>query len=167
MNRAGEASAVTIRLATAEDAPLLHALMLELAAATGRAGKVTGSPEAFRQHAALFDALLAERRGRPLGFCLFFTSFSSWRGEPGIYIQDLYVAEEARTAGLGRRLLAAAVRHARRGGARYLRLSVARDNRAARDFYARIGLAHAADECIYQAVGAEFERLAGVGEVPP
>src|SRR5690606_2285616 len=95
LNRAGEASAVTIRLATAEDAPVLHALMLELAAATGRAGKVTGSPEAFRQHAALFDALLAERSGRPLGFCLFFTSFSSWRGEPGIYIQDLYVAEEA------------------------------------------------------------------------
>ena len=157
-------SAATIRLATEEDASVLHAMIVELAAATRRGGKVTSSAESFRRHAALFDALLAERGGRPLGFCLFFTSFSSWRGEPGVYVQDLYVAEEARDSGLGRQLVAATARHACERGARYLRLSVARDNQAARDFYARVGLTHAADECIYQAADADFERLAGAGE---
>lgn len=152
----GEAA---IRLATGDDAGMLHAMIRELAAATGRGGKITSRPDDFRRHAPLFDALVAEREGRPLGFCLFFMSFSSWRGEPGVYVQDLYVAGEARGSRLGRALVAAAARLARARGARYLRLSVARDNQAAREFYERIGLAHCEDECVYQAAGPAFERL--------
>lgn len=112
------------------------------------------------RHAARFEALIAEQAGEPVGFCLSFPSFSSWRGERGVYVQDLYVATEARGTGLGRRLLAETARRAREQGARYLRLSVASHNAPARAFYRRTGLAHADDECIYQAVGAAFDRLA-------
>jgi GNAT superfamily N-acetyltransferase len=151
---------VAIRAATECDSAVLHDLILRLAAATGPGKAVTSSPEDFARHAARFEALVAEREGEPLGFCLYFPTFSSWRGEPGVYVQDLYVAKDARGTGLGRRLLAETARRARERGARYLRLSVASHNAAAREFYRSTGLAHADDECIYQAIGAAFDRLA-------
>ncbi len=155
-----QAGEVSIRPATERDAGLLHGLILRLAQATQPGKAVTSAPGDFARHAARFDALIAERGGRPLGFCLWFASFSSWRGEPGVYVQDLYVVDEARGTGLGRRLLAEAARCARGQGARYLRLSVASANTAARAFYRSAGLAYAEDECIYQAVGEAFDRLA-------
>lgn len=155
-----QAGEVSIRPATERDAPLLHGLILRLADASPHGRGVTSTPEDFARHAARFEALIAERGGEPVGFCLWFASFSSWRGEPGVYVQDLYVAEDTRGKGLGRRLLAETARRAREQGARYLRLSVASHNAAAREFYRSTGLAHAEGECIYQAVGETFDRLA-------
>jgi GNAT superfamily N-acetyltransferase len=154
---------IVIRLARAEDAEQLHALIVRLAQATGLKEKVSSKPENFLSHGfgerPAFQALIAEREGRPLGLCLFFYSFSSWRGELGVYVQDLFVAEESRGSGLGRRLIVATIKLARDRGATYLRLSVARANTAAQDFYRRIGLSRCDDECIYQAIGAAFDRL--------
>jgi ribosomal protein S18 acetylase RimI-like enzyme len=77
-----------------------------------------------------------------------------------VYVQDLYVSDEARGAGLGRGLIAQTVRHATERGATYLRLSVARENAAAQQFYSRIGMSESGEECIYQATGPDFLRLA-------
>jgi ribosomal protein S18 acetylase RimI-like enzyme len=139
-------------------------MVVELARATGVRQNVTSKPDHFVRHAAgerpAFEAYIAERAGRALGLCLFFYSFSSWRGELGIYVQDLYVADEARGTGLGRRLLAETARLAKHRGATYLRLSVARENTAAQQFYRRIGMSESEEECIYQVSGADFRRLA-------
>jgi GNAT superfamily N-acetyltransferase len=162
MNVAG----IAIRLATAEDAAKIHGMIVALARATGVRQKVTSKPEHFLRHgtgeAPAFQALIAERAGTPLGLCLFFYSFSSWRGELGVYVQDLFVADDARGRGLGRRLIAETIRFARARGATYLRLSVSRENMAAQVFYRSIGMTESADECIYQLAGAEFERLGAV-----
>jgi ribosomal protein S18 acetylase RimI-like enzyme len=156
---------IGIRLATADDAASIHGMIVDLAKATGPRQKVTSRPEHFLRHGSgerpAFEAYIAERAGKALGLCLFFYSFSSWRGELGVYVQDLYVAEEARGCGLGRRLIAETVRLAKARGATYLRLSVARENTAAQEFYRAIGMSESEDECIYQAAGLEFERLAG------
>jgi ribosomal protein S18 acetylase RimI-like enzyme len=158
---------IVIRLATAGDAAGIHGMIVELAKATGLRQKVTSRPDHFLQHAAgdrpAFEAYIAERAGKALGLCLFFYSFSSWRGEPGVYVQDLYVSDEARGCGLGRRLIAQTVRRGKARGATYLRLSVARENTAAQEFYRTIGMSESEDECIYQAAGPAFERLAGAG----
>jgi ribosomal protein S18 acetylase RimI-like enzyme len=156
---------IVIRLATAGDAAGIHGMIVELANATGLRQKVTSKPENFLRHGAgdrpAFEAYIAERAGKAVGLCLFFYSFSSWRGEPGVYVQDLYVSGEARGCGLGRRLIAQTVRLAKVRGATYLRLSVARENTAAQQFYRTIGITESEDECIYQAAGPAFERLAG------
>lgn len=154
-----------IRPATPEDAGNLHALLLGLARATGLKEKIRSKPDdlrrlGFREKPA-FYALIAERDGAPVGLSLFFYNFSSWRGEMGIYVQDLYVADEARSAGLGRRLLAETVRQGRAQGATHLRLSVDRSNLRAQRFYRRLGLKASEQELIFQAAGAVFERLAG------
>jgi len=157
-----------IRLATEEDVGKLHAMVVGLAKATGLREKVTSKPEDFRRFGSrgqpAFQALIAELDGEPVGLSLFFYSFSSWRGELGVYVQDLYVSEKLRGSGLGRRLIAETARHARKRGATYLRLSVGKANTAAQAFYRSIGLALSEDECIYQAIGAAFEQLTGKNE---
>src|SRR5262245_17103398 len=65
---------------------------------------------------AVFEALIAERGSRPLGMALFFPHYSTWEGAPSLYIEDLFVVEEARGQGVGRALVAACARVARERG---------------------------------------------------
>jgi ribosomal protein S18 acetylase RimI-like enzyme len=152
-----------IRLATEADVGKLHAMIIELAKATGLREKVTSKPEDFHRYGSrgqpAFQALIAEQGGEPVGMSLFFYSFSSWRGELGVYVQDLYVSGKVRGTGLGRRLIGETARLAKKRGATYLRLSVGKANTAAQAFYRSVGLALSDDECIYQALGPAFEQL--------
>lgn len=161
---AQDAANVVIRAATPEDAERLHALLLGLARSTGLKEKIRSRPDDFRQlgfrEKPAFQALIAERGSTPLGVCLYFYNFSSWRGELGIYVQDLYVADEARGTGLGRRLLSETVKLGKAQGATHLRLSVDRANLRAQRFYRKLGLKAQEHELIFQATGAAFERLA-------
>lgn len=155
---------LVIRAATADDAGTMHALLIDLARATGLKGKIHSRPDdlrrlGFRERAA-FQALLAERGGTPVGLSLFFYNFSSWRGELGVYVQDLYVAAEERGSGLGRELIAATVNAGKAQGATHMRLSVDRSNSSAQAFYRNLGLRLADEELIFQATGRDFQRLA-------
>ena len=58
--------------------------------------------------------MIARQDGKPVGLALFFFEFSTWRGRPGVYVQDLYVAADMRGTGLGRRLLEAVAARAAR-----------------------------------------------------
>lgn len=162
--------ALRIRLATEGDVDSIHSMILRLARATGLREKVTSRPEDFRRFGSrgqpAFQALIAERDTLAVGLCLFFYSFSSWRGELGVYVQDLFVADAERGSGLGRRLLGETVRLAKRRGATYLRLSVNEANSGARQFYERIGMSLSGDECIYQATGPAFEQLLSYAASP-
>jgi len=98
--------------------------------------------------------------GGPVGVCLWFPAFSTFRGEPGLYVQDLYVAPSERGTGLGRRLLAAAAADGRAQGATHLRLSVESGNDGAQRFYAASGLRWQDTERIFLADGRAFDTLA-------
>ena len=156
--------AVHIRRATREDAATLHALVVALADMTGHRAKVTSTLEDFEHHGfdepVAFEGLIAEEDGKPVGLCLFFYNFSSWRGRLGVYIQDIYVAESQRGTGLGKRLVAETVRRGKERGADHLRLSVDFENSGAHRFYEHIGMWRRDDEDIYQADGEAFETLA-------
>ncbi|MCF4166291.1 GNAT family N-acetyltransferase [Zavarzinia compransoris] len=136
-----------------------------IGAAMGDAGRIKGTVEDLRRWGfgpdPAFEALIAEEGGRAIGLCLYFRSFSTWRGMPGAYVQDLYVDPESRGGGLGRALLAALARHVAPRGWGYIRLSVDAANVAAQGFYRRAGFAHKAEDLIHQIDGADFRRLAG------
>ena len=51
------------------------------------------------------ECLIAERGGRAVGFALFFTTFSTFLCQPGLYLEDLFVEPEARGLGMGKALL--------------------------------------------------------------
>ena len=163
-----DASEISLRLADSGDAEGIYDMLVGLSHAVGDRDKMVSTVYDIRSHGfadpPAFHALLAELDGRTVGLSLFFYSFSTWLGRPGVYIQDLYVDTPARGTGLGQRLVAETARIARAYGADHLRLSVYHDNPEAQRFYRRIGMRHRDDELIFQADGGSFEALAGSGE---
>lgn len=155
---------VKIRVALRSDAADLHGMVKALAKTTGLEHKISSSAKDFLYHgfeeSRAFEALIAEQDGKPVGLCLFFYTFSSWRGKLGVYIQDLYVDESQRGTGLGRRLVVETVRCGKQQGADHLRLSVDSENVGAHAFYEHIGMSRRDDEFIFQAADQAFENLA-------
>ena len=139
-----------IRSARREDAVVIPRLLLALAAARGK-------PEGIRSHVAdierfgfgerpRFDAVLAFDGAEAVGLAVYFYEFSTWRGQPGVYVQDLYVAPNARGRGLGRDLIQAVRQRAAEQGAHYVKLTVYDRNPAALAFYHGIGFESCEDE---------------------
>ena len=105
----GRSTAVRIREATAADVELIHSFIVELADYERAPEQVTGTPELlaeslFGPHPAA-EALIAELDGAPVGFAIFHGTFSTWECRPGIWLEDLYVPDRHRRAGVGRALL--------------------------------------------------------------
>jgi GNAT superfamily N-acetyltransferase len=88
------------------------------------------------------EVLIGDVDGAPSGFALFFQTFSTFEGKPGIWLEDLFVEPDARGAGLGRALLGRlAALVLERGGAR-LEWNVLDWNELGKGFYRGIGAAH-------------------------
>lgn len=135
---------ITIRQSVEGDAAIILKFLAALAEEIGDAGRFAMTEASIRRHGfgadRRFWSTLALRGQEPLGLAVFFPIFSTTRGAPGVYVQDLYVAPEARGLGLGQVLLQSAVREARTSwGAVYLTLLVYDANHAARRFYRRVG----------------------------
>ncbi|AUW47465.1 GNAT family N-acetyltransferase [Rhizobium leguminosarum] len=106
-----------------------------------------------------FTVMLAEANGGIAGICLYFPMFSTWMGKPGLYIQDLFVHEECRSARIGEKLLRYVAWTAQNQGYHYLRLTVDHGNHAGARFYLRHGFQPAKDETMYRLDGAAFEEF--------
>ena len=144
-----------IRPAVPADVPLILRYLADMAA---EAGETTGSTaESLLAHGfgpnPRFHGLIAEGDA-PLGMILYFPEYSTWRGEMGLFVQDVYVAPAGRGQGLGRQLLAAAMAAAD-WQPQFLTLMVAHVNQNARDFYAALGLTlrDEADQLILEGEG--------------
>ena len=98
-----------IRAATPADVSAIHALIVELAVYEKEPDAVKATHDDLAR--ALFgerpvaECVLAEMDGVPVGMALFFTNFSTWTGQAGLYLEDLFVMPQARGAGLGKALL--------------------------------------------------------------
>ncbi len=75
----------------------------------------------------------------PVGFALFFHNFSTFKGRPGIYLEDLFVRPEARGRGVGKRLLAHLARTAVERGCARLEWAVLDWNEPSIGFYRSLG----------------------------
>lgn len=101
---------ITIRPATRDDVPLVLQFIRDLAIYERLENEVSASEAELRE--ALFgeqrhaEVVFACRAGEPVGFALFFHNFSTFKGRPGIYLEDLFVRPEARGRGVGKQLLA-------------------------------------------------------------
>ena len=159
----GSRSDIVLRKANRGDVDALHAMVRGIGEAMGQTDRITSAPLDFLRHGfgptPLFQAVIAERDRKPVGLCLYFYTFSTWLGEPGVYVQDLYVDEGERGSGLGRRLLATVARYGAKRRATHLRLSVEADNESARAFYRRIGMEHREMEETMHIGGDAFTHL--------
>ncbi|MBJ6125156.1 GNAT family N-acetyltransferase [Microvirga splendida] len=87
----------------------------------------------------LFEALIAERDGRPVGFVSFFRGYAGWRGKPMGIVHALYVLPEERRTGAARALMAAVAKAAVDRGWVRVELFVEEERPAIR-FYEAIGM---------------------------
>ncbi len=87
----------------------------------------------------LFEALIAERDAKPVGFVSFFRGYAGWRGKPMGIVHALYVLPEERRSGAARALMAAVARVALERGWVRIELFVEEERPAIR-FYEAIGM---------------------------
>jgi GNAT superfamily N-acetyltransferase len=98
--------------------------------------------------------------GDVVGFALFFHNFSTFRGKPGIYLEDLYVRPAARGHGVGKQLLAWLARTALERGCARLEWAVLDWNAPSIGFYHGLGAVALDDWTVMRMTGAPLERLA-------
>jgi GNAT superfamily N-acetyltransferase len=156
---------VEIRVASEDDVPLILALIRELAEYERLSHEVVATEETLRHslfgERRLAETLLAYLGDDLAGFALFFHSFSTFLGRPGIYLEDLYVRPEFRSAGVGRTLLVRIAGLAKERGCGRLEWAVLDWNEPAISFYKRIGASPVSGWTVYRLTGEALEELAG------
>jgi len=98
-----------MRLATADDAATIVSMIRGLAEYEHELEAVQATPaiiaEQMRRDDALFECLIAEDGGEPLGFALFFRAYSTWLAAPVLFLEDLFVPSRYRGHGIGGALM--------------------------------------------------------------
>jgi len=139
---AGPAS-ITVRRATARDAGVILDLIKGLADYERLGHEVDSTLADIRRYGfgarRYFEALICRRDRRPIGFALYFFTFSAFVGRPTLYLEDLFVRPEERGRGAGRILLRALARIALRRGCGRMEWAVLDWNRSAIRFYRGLG----------------------------
>jgi GNAT superfamily N-acetyltransferase len=163
----GPVSAIAIRFATVEDCALILQFIRELALYEKAPEAVVATEDRLRQHGfgakPQFETLIAELDGAPVGMALFYTRFSTWLGQPTLYLEDIFVREVARGHGVGRRLMARLAAIALVRGWGRIDFHVL-DWNPARGFYKKLGFGHLEEWLRYGADAKALERLAACDE---
>ncbi len=155
---------LVIRPAEKKDVPVILDLIQGLADFEKLSHEVVATPEILER--SLFEGprvaevLLAELEGKAVAFALFFHSFSTFLGRPGIYLEDLFVRPENRSAGIGLHLLRELARIAKQRECGRLEWSVLDWNKRALSFYHRLGAKPMSEWTVQRMTEAEFCRLA-------
>lgn len=159
---------VEIRFADVDDAATILRLVRELAAYEREPDAVLLTLPVLRQQlesaAPPFQCFLAEQGGEPVGFALFFASYSTWRGRAGIYLEDLYVTPEARGLGIGKALLRRLAALAIERDCARVEWSVLDWNTPAIDFYRSLGATPRDEWTVFRLTGEALVELAAVAE---
>ena len=157
---------MTLRIRAAEtgDVPVIADLIRQLAKFEKLENEVVMTDELLAT--GLFgarpyaEALIAEEDAKPIGFALFFHTFSTFLARPGIYLEDLFVLDEHRGHGVGRALLAHLAHLAVQRGCGRLEWAVLDWNQNAIRFYERLGARPNSEWTVYRLAG---EALASLG----
>lgn len=154
---------IAVRAATADDLALIAGFIRKLAEYEKLAHEVRFDAAVLERH--LFGAhpaaevLIAECDAHPAGFALFYPTFSTFEGLPGLWLEDLFVDPDYRARGIGRALLARLAQiTVTRGGSR-LEWSVLDWNDSGKGFYATLGAAPASGWERWRLTGAPLARL--------
>jgi GNAT superfamily N-acetyltransferase len=163
-------ASVQIRPAQPADVELIFSLIVELAEYERAAEQVVGTPEMLAE--SLFgsdpvaEALIAEADRQPVGFALFYRTFSTWECQVGIWLEDLYVRPAHRRGGVGRALLEQVAAIAVQRGCARLEWAALDWNTSALDFYAGLGARPLGEWVLHRVDGDRLASFASGAGVP-
>ena len=153
-----------IRKATVEDTPTIFRFICELAEFEKAADQVETSVEELAVTVfgpdAVVDALICEEAGEPVAFALWYFTFSTWQGRPGLYLEDLYVTPSARGRGIGTMILRHLAAHALEKGYGRFEWSVLDWNTPAIRTYDATGAKPQSEWIRYRLSGDELKAFA-------
>jgi GNAT superfamily N-acetyltransferase len=161
---------LAIRVARAEDCATILSFIRDLAEYEKLSHEVVADEAQLR--ATLFGArpgaevLIAELSGAPVGFALFFPSYSTFLARPGLYLEDLFVRPAARGLGVGGALMAACARIAVERDYGRFEWSVLDWNEPALTFYSGLGAKPMAEWTVQRLVGTPLAELARRWQAP-
>jgi GNAT superfamily N-acetyltransferase len=156
----------SIREARPEDVETLVSLVRELAVYEKLEQHARATSEDFVRH--LFgirpaaEAAIAVVNGEAVGFALWFSTFSTFRGQPGLYLEDIFVKPSHRGSGIGKGLLAAVARQAVERGCGRVEWSVLDWNAPAIGFYRSLGARPMDEWTVYRIDDEPLRRLAAI-----
>jgi len=157
----------TIRPATIADVPLILDFIRRLAEYEREPHAVVATEDDLRRDgfgpAPKYRCVIAEWESRPAGFAFFFYNYSTWRGRPGIYLEDLFVLPEMRGHGIGKALLQHLAQLALRENCYGLRWMVLEWNEPALKFYEKLGEEILGEWETMLLTGRSLEKLASDG----
>jgi GNAT superfamily N-acetyltransferase len=160
-----------IRPATPADVPVIAKLIRDLAEYERLSHAVDFDETKLREH--LFgprlyaEVLLAEEAGKPVGFALFFHNYSTFRGKPGIYLEDLFVEPAHRGQGHGKALLTALAKLAVERDCARVEWSVLNWNEPSIEFYKSLGAEPMNEWTVYRLQGEALRKMGDEGLEPP
>lgn len=153
-----------IRAAELRDVAAIVQLIRELAEFEQLTHLLQVTPEKLRPHLfgehAVVEALVAESQGEVVGFAVFFTNFSTFLAQPGLYLEDLYVQPAHRGQGVGEALLSRVGRLAVEREYGRFEWSVLDWNANAIRFYEKMGATVMPDWRICRVTGDALQRFA-------
>ena len=155
-----------IRQAQRSDVPLVYEFIYRLAEYEKLTHEVVATHEDLEKYLfgeeQVAEVVIAYEETIPVGFALFFHNFSTFLGKPGIYLEDLFVLEEYRGRGYGKKLLVYLAKLAMERDCGRLEWAVLDWNEPSINFYKSLG-AKMLDEWIVNRVsGKELKELAGM-----
>ena len=154
----------SIRAAELRDVTAIVQLIRELAEFEHLTHLLQVTPEKLRPHLfgerAVVESLVAESAGEVVGFAIFFTNFSTFLAQPGLYLEDLYVQPSQRGRGVGEALLSRVGRLAVERDYGRFEWSVLDWNANAIRFYEKMGATVMPDWRICRVTGDALQRFA-------
>lgn len=153
-----------LRAATPADTDTILRFIRELAIYEKAEHEVLSTPEhlqrtLFAPQPAVFG-LIAELDGAPVGFAVYFFNYSTWQGQHGLYLEDLYVTPQARGVGAGKALLQRLAKIAVEKDCGRFEWSVLDWNTPAIDFYDTLGAKPQSEWIRYRLTGDALQQMA-------
>lgn len=159
-----------IRPAEVADVPLILELVRELATYERDPDAVVATEadllrDGFGER-PIFQCLIAEWDGVGAGFAFYFFNYSTWRGRPGIHLEDLFVRPQFRGKGIGKGLLIKVAEVAVANQCARFQWDVLDWNQTAIDFYHSLGATFMSEWRIMRVSGEALTALAAGKPIP-
>ena len=153
----------TIRFAEPGDTPLILSFIKALAEYEDMLNLVVATTEGLKK--SIFEenhaeVLIGEYEGEPVGFALFFHNYSTFLGQSGLYLEDLFIYPEYRGLGLGRILLSFLAKLALKRGCGRLEWACLDWNAPSIGFYKSLGAIPMDEWTTYRLTGKALDDLA-------